>query len=171
LIAGLKKQQPVFTSSRDTSATAVKASYLTANDITLVSKPYSEWEFVKTCILKAAEIVCSEKLQIFANISLTRNTVAERISNIFANLDSQLKNKVKLFGTFSVALDESTDISDVAQLAIFIRGVDETFSVTVEFLVLVPMTDTTTANGIFNSRWGAEQGRSRLVPCCQYYYR
>ena len=126
---------------------------------------------MKTCILKAAEIVCSEKLQIFANISLTRNTVAERISNIFANLDSQLKNKVKLFGTFSVALDESTDISDVAQLAIFIRGVDETLSVTVQFLGLVPVTDTTTANGIFNSRRVAEQGRSRLVPRCQYYYR
>jgi len=94
LIAGLKKQQPVFTSSRDTSATAVKASYLTANYIALASKPYSEGEFVKTCILNSAEIVCSEKLQVFANISLTRTTVTERISNIFANLDSQLKNKV-----------------------------------------------------------------------------
>ena len=171
MIVGLKKQQPVFTSSRDTSATAVKASYLTANDIGLASKPYSEGEFVKTCILKGAEIVCSEKLQVFADISLTRNTVAERVSHIFTNLDGLLKNKVKLFVTFSVALDESTDISDVVQRAIFIRGVDETLSVTVEFLGLVLMTDTTTANVIFNSRWGAEQGRSRLVPRCQYYYR
>ena len=56
--------------------------------------------------------------------------MSERISNIIANLDSQLKNKVKLFVTFSVALDESTDISDVAQVAKFIRGVDETLSVT-----------------------------------------
>jgi len=151
LIAGLKKQQSVFTSSRDISAAAVKASYLTANDIALASKPCSEGEFVKTCILKAAEIVCSEKLQAFANISLTRNTVAERISDIFVNLDSQLKNKVKSFVTFSVALDGSTDISDVAQLAIFIRGVDETLSVSVEFLGLVPKTLTTTANGIFNA--------------------
>jgi len=83
---------------------------------------------VKTCILKAAEIVCPEKRQVFANISLTRNAVAERISDLSANLDSQLKNKVKSFVTFSVALDESTDISDVAQLAILIRGVDETLS-------------------------------------------
>jgi len=50
--------------------------------------------------------------------SLTRNTVAERISDISANLDSQQKNKVKSFVVFSVALDESTDIWDVAQLAI-----------------------------------------------------
>jgi len=52
--------------------------------------------------------------------------VAGRISDISANLDSQLKNKVKSFVVLSVALDESTDIADVAQLAIFIRGVDET---------------------------------------------
>jgi len=63
LIAGLKKQKSVFTSSRDISAAALMASYLIANDIALVSKPYCEGEFVKTCILKAAEIVCSEKLK------------------------------------------------------------------------------------------------------------
>jgi len=52
---------------------------------------------------------------------------------------------------FLVALDESTDI---AQLVILIRGVDETLSVTDEFLGLVPMMDATTANDIFNSLLG-----------------
>jgi len=80
--------------------------------------------------------------------------VAGRISDISANLDSQLKNKVKSFVMFSVALDESTDTADIAQLAIFIRGIDETLSVTEEFLGLVPMMDTTTANDIFNSLLG-----------------
>jgi len=93
------------------------------------------------------------KAKVFAYISLTRNTLAERISDIFANLDIQLKNKVKSFVTFSVALDESTDISDITQLAIFIRHV-ETLSVIEEFLGLVPTMDTTTANGIFNSLVG-----------------
>ena len=97
--------------------------------------------------------------------------MAERVSDISANLDSQLKKKVKSFITFSVALDKSTDISDVAQQAIFIRGVDETFSVTEEFLGLVPMIDTITANDIFNSRWGTEQYGKILVPCCRYCYR
>ena len=62
LIAGLKKQTFVFTSSRDISAAALMASYLITNDIALASKPCFEGEFVKTCILNAAEIVCSEKL-------------------------------------------------------------------------------------------------------------
>ena len=63
LIAGLKKQQSVFTSRPDISAADVKASYLITDDIALASKPYCEGEIVKTCILKAAEIVCSEKLK------------------------------------------------------------------------------------------------------------
>jgi len=63
LIAGLKKQKSVFTSRPDISAAALMASYLIANDTALASKPYCEGEFVKTCILKAAEIVCSEKLK------------------------------------------------------------------------------------------------------------
>lgn len=73
-------------------------------------------------MLNAAEIVCPEKRQAFANISLTRNRVSDRISDISAELDSQLKRKVKSFSAFSVAIDESTDITDVVQLAIFIRG-------------------------------------------------
>jgi len=63
LVAGLKKHQSVFSSSRDVSAAAVKASYIIANDLALASKPYCEGKFVKMCILKAAEIVCSEKLK------------------------------------------------------------------------------------------------------------
>jgi len=64
LIADLKKQKSVFTSNRDISAAALMASYLIANGIALASKPCCEGEFVKTCILKAAEIVCSEKLKL-----------------------------------------------------------------------------------------------------------
>ena len=61
----------MFTRSREISDAAVKASYIIANEIAVASKPFIEGEFVKTCMLKAAEIVCPEKHQAFANISLT----------------------------------------------------------------------------------------------------
>ena len=48
---------------------------------------------------------------------------------------------------FSNALDESTDLSNTAQLAIFIRGVDDDFNVTEELLELVPKKGTTTNRG------------------------
>ncbi|GAA6090000.1 general transcription factor II-I repeat domain-containing protein 2A-like [Tachysurus ichikawai] len=162
MLVGLRKQQSVFPRSREASDSAVKDSYLIACEIALASKPYCQGEFIKNCMLKAAEIVCPEKRQAFANISLTRNNVADRFSELSADLDSQLKCKVESFLAFSVAIDESTDITDVAQLAIFIRAVDETLTVTEEFLELVTMTDTTTAEDIF---------RGGLVPCCKPGYR
>ena len=47
------------------------------------------------------------------------------------------------------------DIPDVARLAIFIRGVDDIFIITNEFVELVPMTDTITAADIFTALVGA----------------
>ena len=82
LLEGLKKQQSVFNSSREISDAAVKARYLIANEIEVASKPCTEGEFVKKCILRAAELVCPGKRQAFANISLTRNTVAARIYDL-----------------------------------------------------------------------------------------
>lgn len=52
---------------------------------------------MKKCLLKAAEIVCPEKHRAFANINLTRNTVADRISDLLADLDSQLKHRIVIY--------------------------------------------------------------------------
>ena len=155
LLSGLKKQQSVFTHTKEVSDAAVKASYLIAKEIAVASKPFSDGEFVKNCMLKAAEVVCPEKRQAFANISLTRNTIADRISDLSANVDNQLKEKVASFVAFSIAIDESTDVTDIAQLAVFIRGVDASLTITEEFIKLVPMTGTTTGEDIFNSLVGA----------------
>jgi len=48
-------------------------------------------------------------------------------------------------------LTKNAEFSITVFQAIFIRGVDEALSVTEEFVGLVPMMDTTTANDIFNS--------------------
>ena len=106
-------------------------------------------------MLKAAEVVFPEKRQAFANVSLTRNTIVDRFSNLSANLNSQLKNKIKRFVAFSVAIDESTEITDAAQLAIFIRGVEKILIVFEGFVEMVPMSSTTTAANIFTSLVGA----------------
>ncbi|CAK1601164.1 unnamed protein product [Parnassius mnemosyne] len=53
------------------------------------------------------------------------------------------------FESFSIALDESTDLSDTTQLATFIRGVDKESTVTEELLALQPPKGTTTGEDIF----------------------
>jgi hypothetical protein len=48
-------------------------------------------------------------------------------------------------------LDDSTDASDTAQLAIFIRGVYADFNITEELLALQPLTARTTGEDIFET--------------------
>lgn len=79
--------------------------------------------------------------------------MADRISYLSAT-DNRSKKSSHLLH-FRLQFDEITGITNVAQLATFIRGVDETFTVTKEFLELVLMMGTTTANNIFLSLVGA----------------
>ncbi|XP_067407567.1 general transcription factor II-I repeat domain-containing protein 2A-like [Emydura macquarii macquarii] len=147
----LKKQQSLFTNTHQVSKAAVKASYLIAHELVRSPKPFSDGEIIKKCMLMTTELICPDKQRTFANISLSRNTVAERISDLSESLNNPLKDRVMSFITFSIAVDDSTDVTDVAQLAIFIHGVDKNMSIIEEFVELVPMKDTTTGDNIFNN--------------------
>lgn len=82
-------------------------------------------------------------------MSLSRNTVAERVDQLSTNLKEQLVEKGKDFTAYSLAVDESTDTTDIAQLSIFIRGVDCSLTVTEEFLALRPMHGTSTGQDLY----------------------
>jgi len=66
------------------------------------------------------------------------------------NLYDQLVAKISNILAFSIALDESTDISSTAQLVIFVRGVDENFNVVEELLAMISMKDTATGQDILD---------------------
>lgn len=130
----------------------MRASYLIANKLVRASTPYSDGELVKICTLKAAEVVKShEKRPAFSNISLSRKTVTDWVVDLSSDLNSQMKDKIKLFIAFSVVIDENTNVTDIAQLAIFIRCADETLKITEELLEYMPMNKTTTVDDIFSS--------------------
>ena len=75
---------------RITSNAVVKASYRIAQQIVMSSKSFSEGSFVKTCMLIVVEEICPEKRQDFANISLSKNTVVDRICDLSENIQQQL---------------------------------------------------------------------------------
>ena len=62
-----------------------------------------------------------------------------------------MDEKIRKFVYFSLALDESTDLIDTAQLAIFVRGVDDELNVGEYVLELIPLADTTRGEDIFNA--------------------
>ena len=54
-------------------------------------------------------------------------TITRRISELSRDVREQVKDRVHACSFFSLALDESADICDVAQLSIFAREIDDNF--------------------------------------------
>lgn len=147
----LSKQQNLFKKLANESSSAVEASYAVSYKIAKEMKSFTMGDFVKDCMITATEIVCPEKKQCFSNISLSRNTVAQRIREIADNMKYQLHEKAKNFTFFSVATDESTDNTDLAQIMFFLRGVDANLHVTEELAEVVALHGTTTGQDVFQA--------------------
>ncbi|KAL4085098.1 hypothetical protein QTP88_027390 [Uroleucon formosanum] len=127
----------------------IRASYEVANLIARENKSFSDGEFVKKCILASVKEIIPEKMSVFENISLSRNTFTRRVEDIGGDLMMQIQIKSKAFKFFSLALDESTDVSDTAQLLIFIRGIDTDYNITEELASLESISGTTKGADIF----------------------
>ena len=80
---------------------------------------------------------------------MSPNTVEKKIIDLAANVEKLLLAAAKNFQTFSIAFDESRDVSGTAQCAVFIRDVNRCLNVMEEFLDLMPMKGTTTERDRF----------------------
>ncbi len=111
--------------------------------ITKHGKPFTEGEFVKECMMKMVDNICPEE---FANIRL-----AWKIEEISADIKRLVGDKGVDFDFSSLACDESTDISETAQLLIFVRGVDDDMNITEELLDLQSLKGQTRGADLFDS--------------------
>lgn len=145
----LRSQQGLFRQLDATTKSVTKASYMIAHKIAKSNKTFGEGEFVKDCLQIVADVLCPDKKKLFESVSLSRRTITSRIEKITVNITSQLTVKIESFVAFSITMDESTDVSDTAQLLIFVRGVDENFNITEELASLRSMKGTTTGNDIY----------------------
>lgn len=91
-------------------------------------------------MLAVTNEVCPEKIKLFEGISLSTRTLFSQLKDIIPSLDC-----------FSIAIDESTDISDTAQLLIFIRGIDKEFNIYEELADMCSIKGTTTGEDIFKN--------------------
>ncbi|XP_028275741.1 general transcription factor II-I repeat domain-containing protein 2B-like [Parambassis ranga] len=122
LLAKLQTQQGFFTKLHTSRDAATKTSFLISHKIA--------------------------KNRAFEQVPLSRRTVTRRIEQIAGNLELQLHREVAGFDFFSLALDESCDVHDTAQLLIFVRGITD-FKITEELAAMRSMKGTTTGSDLF----------------------
>ncbi|KAK0144404.1 General transcription factor II-I repeat domain-containing protein 2A [Merluccius polli] len=116
-----------------------RASFVVSELIATKLKPHAEGEFVKECLVAAAELLTPDKVKLFQSVSLSRRTVSDRITDMAQVIEKTLKNTARDFEYFSLACDETTDITNTAQLAIFVRGITTEFEMKEELLSLQAM--------------------------------
>ena len=143
-------QQSFFKAARQSSEAATKVSFLISEAIAKRGKPLSDGDFVKDCLDIFTSVVCPDKKSMVEKTSLSSQTVARRVDDLAANIQNSLIERLGACQFYSLAIDESTDVCDTAQLAIFIRGVTKGFEVVEELLDLCSMKGTTTGQDIFD---------------------
>ncbi len=107
-------------------------------------KTFSDSEIVKDCFLASAEILFAEFdnknaiIKQIKGLQLSDSTIMRRIENIGKDVSDQLCADVSAAQCFSIAVDESTDLTDVAQLCVWVRFPKEK-SFQEEMLCLLPL--------------------------------
>ena len=94
--------------------------------------------------------MCPDKLPYIRDVSLSASTITRRVKDIGKHLHETLKERAKFFKYFFLAIDESNDTTDTAQLLIVIPGIDAKLRITEELCCLQSLKSTTTTENIFS---------------------
>ena len=108
----------------DAAVAASVASFKVAYELGKAMAPFTHSELIKTCMVSTVETLSPNKPEIKAvinKVQLNRMTTTPRVEIIGEDISLSTLDKVKESDCFSLALDETNDINDTAQLAIFVR--------------------------------------------------
>ena len=113
-------------------------------------KPYSDGELVKRCLIDVVKCIHSGKEADYSSIALSHVTMPRRQDDIAQQLKLSLQAKTnKRESLFSLAVDESTDINDSAQLLIFFCCLSSSFELCENFLSMEILASRTRGEDIF----------------------
>ena len=130
-----RKQTACVTTFAKSTNSRCEASYRVAYHLGVAGKPYSDGELVKRCLIDVVKCIHSGKEADYSLIALSRVTMQRRQDDIAQQLKLSLQAKIKKKESlFSLAVDESTDINDSAQLLIFVRCFSSSFGLCEDFL-------------------------------------
>ena len=104
---------------------------------------------LKPCILESVKLVLGEKAsQTMKQISLSNDTIKSRIHEMSDNIKSKMLSKIDSSPVFALQLDESTDISNLSQLLVYVRYVADE-RINEKFLFCQPLETTLKAVDVF----------------------
>ncbi len=127
LSSSLSKQQRLIHRTTSTAERLTEASFEIAWILARGKKTFSDTEIVKDCFLASAEILFAEFdnkdaiIKQIKGLQLSDSTIMRRIENIGKDVSDQLCADVSAAPYFSIAVDESTDLTDVAQLCVWVK--------------------------------------------------
>jgi len=122
-----KMQSNNFVKFTQSSSNLVAASFEISKIIAKHGKPLSDGDYIKESLLECAPSLFDDFsnkdkiIQRIKDMPISRNTVKERIMKLESNVKDQLKTDLSICHTFSICLDESTDVTSSARLAIIAR--------------------------------------------------
>ena len=143
--------------SKESDATT-EASFLMSWNIARSKHLYSDGELVKKNTTDVIAVLDpnNKKLQrLIAQMPCSRRTTQRRISQISADIAVTMQSDLKSSLSFSIAIDESTDLKENPQLAIFVRYVSSDLTIIEELLNLVAIKETTRGVDIENALYEA----------------
>ncbi|XP_075210345.1 general transcription factor II-I repeat domain-containing protein 2-like [Lycorma delicatula] len=151
----LTNQQSIFKKPRLKSQAVTTASFKVSYFLAKKCKPFSDGEF--EIFLEVSDLLFNDfknKNEIVAavqDLQLSRNTVMQRIERMSGNVKEQLYDDINSCSCFSLQCDESTDISDTAQLIVFVRMVFKDFTSKEELLGMISLKERTRGVDIFKA--------------------
>ena len=147
LTKAIRSQQASLEKHAVKTGTCTKVSYLIAEKLAKKGKSLVDGELIKECIV--FNEYCPDKVNLVKETCLSHQIIGRRIDDFGHNIEGTVKDKLSACVLYSLALDESTDQSDTAQLVIFIRGIDENFNIIEVMLDLCHIKGTITGKDIY----------------------
>ena len=93
----LGAQQAAFTRPQTDRENITRASFVVSELIATKLKPHAEGEFVKECLVAAAELLTPDKVKLFQSVSLSRRTVLDRITDMVQDIEKTLQETLSIF--------------------------------------------------------------------------
>jgi len=146
----LKNKNFIAEVTKTANEKATEASYMVSYRIAQAGKAHTIAEsLIKPCVTDIVSCMLDEKaVKKINTIPLSNDTVRRRINDISTYIKSELISRLK-WNNFSLQMDESTDVSGLAVLLVFVRYKYHT-SLEEDLLLCQHLSTYTTGYEIFN---------------------